>query len=182
MVRPLHLHICILNHKHRSYSGLLIAGLLFLAALQLLGNSAMETLCDLPVANRFCSSPKSLVLHSPGSVVPENVGVREVRSGIVLPDYGRLVSLQQTFEEILEPLSGGALALSLQFSGIVLQDLAITVECSDLPGKDDVTGHINYFNMEAEVTESGLRKLGSEVGSVVDRFDFLSLQSFFGKR
>lgn len=149
---------------------------LTLATLQLLGNSAVDALCDLPVANLFCSAPKSLALPSPGSAVNENAGDREGRSGIVLPDYGRLVSLQQTFEDILEPLSGGALALSLQFSKIVLHDLSITVENSDLPGKHDVTGYINNFNTEAGVAESGLRKLGSEVGSVVDRFVLLLLQ------
>lgn len=170
MVRSL--HQLFNNHQltRMAHSGLLIASILLLLVFQQLDNSAGAMLCKLPVASRFCDSPTPLILPSPVSNTPKKAGNRQDGSGINLPDYGRLVSFQQTFEEILEPLSGGALALSLQFSEIVLHDLSIAVEYSELPGKLDLTGHINNFIIEAKAAESGLRKLGSEVGSVVDKF------------
>lgn len=126
----------------------------------------------MPIVSYLCSSPNP----PPVPAVRVEGGNRrsdayhELQPAIALPNYGHLVNVQRTFEEILEPLSGGALALSLQFSEIALRDLFTSIEYSDLPEKQYVMEQIEGFVSEADDAGLGLRTLGSEVGSVVDRF------------
>lgn len=158
----------ILRKVKRPLCFVLIVGVLGFLISFIVTSLAMPFLCANP---GFASiSHCQIYLHSThGSVSQSYINT-------TYPDFPTLMSIESSFEKIVDGAAGGsALARAMKSSEMAVSDLSTVVRYSDLKCKESLSSKLDAFATDAKASVRALSGWGSKVGGVLDQCGVLHL-------